>query len=218
MSAFNGIRDQMSDAIRAGDQDGARALAQRALDEGVAPQQVLSECIVPVLRNVGDQFGRLEIFLPEMVIAADAAKAAIELLGPALEAGKAGGASVGKVVIGTAAGDVHDIGKSMVASMLEVNGFEVMDLGTDVSVPDFLRTARTNEVDIIAISSLLTTSLPYMKDVLAVLDELGEKEQFKVMLGGGPVTEDWAIEVGADGYGKDASEAVHAALRLVGAD
>jgi methylmalonyl-CoA mutase cobalamin-binding domain/chain len=153
-----------------------------------------------------------------MVIAADAAKAVIEVLGPALAAGKSGGGAIGKVVIGTAAGDVHDIGKSMVATMMEVNGFDVVDLGTDVSVQDFLRTARDGEVDIIAVSSLLTTSLPYLKDVLAVLDETGERDRFKVMLGGGPVTEDWAADVGADGYGKDALEAVQVARRLVGAE
>ena len=218
MSAFDATRDPMSEAVRAGNQEEATALAEQALAAGVPPQEVLDDCIVPVLRDIGDQFGRLEIFLPEMVIAADAAKAVIAVLGPALAIENSGGASLAKVVIGTVAGDIHDIGKTMVATMLEVNGFEVIDLGTDVSVQDFLRTARDGEADIIAISSLLTTSLPYVKDVLAVLDEAGDKERFKVMVGGGPVTEEWATEVGADGYGKDASEAVQSARKLVGAD
>ena len=206
----------MAEAIRTGDDEAAGALAQQAVDAGVQPQEIFNTCVVPVLKDVGEQFGRLDIFLPEMILAGDAAKAVMSVLEPVLQELKAGSMMLGKVVIGTAAGDVHDIGKNMVAAMLEVNGFTVIDLGTDVSPQDFLKTARAEEVDIIAVSSLLTTSLPYMKDVLAVLKETGEADQFKVMLGGGPVTADWASEVGANGYGKDAAEAVTAAKELVG--
>lgn len=216
MSSFDEIRDPLVEAIRRGDDAEARTLAEQAIAAEVPPQEVFDVCIVPVLQDVGDRFARLEIFLPEMMLAADAAKAVIEVLEPVLEAQKIDSGRVGKVVIGTAAGDVHDIGKNMVATMLEVNGFEVVDLGTDVSPQEFLKTARAAQVDIIAISSLLTTSLPYMKDVLAVLAETGEHDEFKVMLGGGPVTEDWASDVGADGYGKDAADAVAEARRLVG--
>jgi 5-methyltetrahydrofolate--homocysteine methyltransferase len=215
MSAFDSIRDPMEEAIRNGDDEAAGALAQQAVDGGTSPQEIFDSCVVPVLKDIGDQFGRLEIFLPEMILAGDAAKAVMGVLEPVLEEMQAGTMMLGKVVIGTAAGDVHDIGKNMVAAMLEVNGFKVVDLGTDVSPQDFLKAARSEEVDIIAISSLLTTSLPYMKDVLAVLQETGEKG-FKVMLGGGPVTADWASDMGADGYGKDAAEAVTAAKELVG--
>jgi 5-methyltetrahydrofolate--homocysteine methyltransferase len=214
MSAFDSIRDPMAEAIRNGDDEAAGALAQQAVDAGTAPQEIFDSCVVPVLEDIGEQFSRLEIFLPEMILAGDAAKAVMGVLEPVLEEMQAGTMMLGKVVIGTAAGDVHDIGKNMVAAMLEVNGFKVVDLGTDVSPRDFLKTARSEEVDIIAISSLLTTSLPYMKDVLAVLQETGEK-RFKVMLGGGPVTADWASDMGADGYGKDAAEAVTAAKELV---
>ncbi len=217
LSAFDPIRDSLAGAIRTGDDEEAAALARQAVDAGVSPQEIFDSCVVPVLKDIGDQFGRLEIFLPEMIVAADAAKAVFGVLEPVLEAQQAGSMALGKIVIGTAAGDVHDIGKNMVAVMLEVNGFEVIDLGTDVSPQDFLKTARSEEADIIAISSLLTTSLPYMKDVLAVLDATGRNEQFSVMLGGGPVTADWADEVGADGYGKDAAEAVDAARGIVGA-
>ena len=215
MSAFDSIRDPMAEAIRTGDDEAAGAFAQEAVDAGVEPQEIFDSCVVPVLEDIGDQFGRLEIFLPEMILAGDAAKAVMTVLEPVLKAQQADSMARGKVVIGTAAGDVHDIGKNMVASMLEVNGFEVLNLGTDVSPQDFLKTARSEDVDIIAISSLLTTSLPYMKDVLVVLQETGEAERFKVMLGGGPVTADWAADVGADGYGKDAAEAVTAAKELV---
>lgn len=216
MSAFEAIREAMEDAIRKGEKEDAAALAQQALDEGVSPEEIFDSCMVPVLKDIGDQFGRLEIFLPEMILAGDAAKAVQEVLKPVLQEQQAGSMARGKIVIGTAAGDVHDIGKNMVSAMLEVNGFEVIDLGTDVSPQDFLKIARAEDVDIIAISSLLTTSLPYMKDVLVVLRETGESERFKVMLGGGPVTAAWADDEGADGYGKDAGEAVTAAQELVG--
>jgi methylmalonyl-CoA mutase cobalamin-binding domain/chain len=215
MTAFDSINEALGEAIRSGEKEDAAALAQQAIDTGVPPQEIFDACVVPVLKDVGDQFGRLEIFLPEMILAGDAAKAVIDVLEPVLQEMKAGSMALGTVVIGTAAGDVHDIGKNMVAAMLEVNGFEVINLGTDVSPQDFLKTARAEEVDIIAISSLLTTSLPYMKDVLAVLAETGENKQFKVMLGGGPVTADWASDVGADGYAKDAAQAVIAAKELV---
>lgn len=215
MTAFDPISEALGEAIRKGEKEDAGALAQQAIDAGVPPQEIFDTCVVPVLKDVGDQFGRLEIFLPEMILAGDAAKAVIDVLEPVLQEMKAGSMALGKVVIGTAAGDVHDIGKNMVAAMLEVNGFEVINLGTDVSPQDFLKSARAEEVDIIAISSLLTTSLPYMKDVLAVLGETGENKQFKVMLGGGPVTAEWAADVGADGYAKDAAQAVTAAKELV---
>lgn len=216
MSAFEAIGEAMADAIRQGEKEDAATLAQQALDEGVSPEEIFESCMVPVLKDIGDQFGRLEIFLPEMILAGDAAKAVQEVLKPVLQEQQAGSMARGKIVIGTAAGDVHDIGKNMVSAMLEVNGFEVIDLGTDVSPQDFLKIARAEDVDIIAISSLLTTSLPYMKDVLVVLRETGESERFKVMLGGGPVTAAWADDEGADGYGKDAGEAVTAAQELVG--
>lgn len=215
MGGFDAIREPMADAIRTGEQEVAADLAQQAVDADVTPQEIFDSCVVPVLKEVGDRFGRLEIFLPEMILAGDAAKAVMGVLEPIMQEQQAGSMALGKVVIGTAAGDVHDIGKNMVAAMLEVNGFEVINLGTDVSPQNFLKTARSEDVDIIAISSLLTTSLPYMKDVLAVLQETGEKENYLVMLGGGPVTADWASEMGADGYGKDAAEAVTAARDLV---
>ncbi len=218
MSAFDAIRESMANAIRTGDKTESAALAQQAIDAGVLPQEVFDSCVVPVLKEIGDQFGRLEIFLPEMMFAASAAKAVTNILEPVVKEQQGESMVLGKVVIGTASGDVHDIGKNMVAAMLEVNGFEVINLGTDVSPQDFLKTARAEDAEIIAISSLLTTSLPYLKDVLSILEETGENQRFNVMVGGGPVTADWAAEVGADGYGKDAADAVEAARQIVGAD
>jgi len=215
MKTFEEIAEAMSQAVATGDDTQAAAVAREALAAGVEPQRVFEQIIAPTLTEIGDRFQRLEIFLPEMMMAADAAKAVFAVLQPAIEFGKTSLASQGRIVIGTVAGDVHDIGKNMVASMLEVNGFEVINLGCDVPPDAFLRAAREKQADIIAMSSLLTTSLPYMKDVLEVLRESGEQGRFKVMVGGGPVTAEWAQQVGADGYGKDAAEAVTIARRLL---
>jgi corrinoid protein of di/trimethylamine methyltransferase len=215
MKTFEEIAQAMSQAVATGDDTQAAAVAREALAAGVEPHRVFEQIIAPTLTEIGDRFQRLEIFLPEMMMAADAAKAVFAVLQPAIEASKTSLSSQGRIVIGTVAGDVHDIGKNMVASMLEVNGFEVINLGCDVPPDTFLRTAREKQADIIAMSSLLTTSLPYMKDVLEVLHESGEAARFKVMVGGGPVTAEWAQQVGADGYGKDAAEAVTVARRLL---
>lgn len=217
MSTWEKTTLAMEQAIRTGDEGQAAELAKHALAQDADPLEILQKVVVPTLKDIGDRFGRLEIFLPEMMLAAEAAKAVIAELEPALIARNESDASQGRVVIGTVAGDVHDIGKNMVATMLEVNGFEVIDLGTEVSVETFLSTARAREADLIAMSSLLTTSLPYVKDVLTMLQETDEKSKFKVMVGGGPLTSEWARENGADGYGKDAAEAVILARKLIGA-
>jgi corrinoid protein of di/trimethylamine methyltransferase len=207
---------KIEEAIRKGDETLAAEMTNQAVQQGVTPLQILQDHLVPTLKDIGEKFGRLELFLPEMMMAADAAKAVIAILDPILKESKLDGATTGRVVIGTVAGDVHDIGKNMVARMLEVNGFEVTDLGTDVSVADFLSTARQQSADIIAMSSLLTTSLPYVKDVISILRETGENEKFKIIVGGGPVTEAWAQENGADGYGRNAADAVSISQALLG--
>jgi corrinoid protein of di/trimethylamine methyltransferase len=215
MSAFDEIKQELADAINSGDEAASAELSQKAVDAQVEPAEIFNDCVIPTLKVIGDRFSRMEIFLPEMMMAADAAKAVIAVLDPVLKASQGGSLTFGKVVIGTIAGDVHDIGKNMVASMLEVSGFEVNDLGTDVSPKTFIDTAKKEGADIIAMSSLLTTSLPYMKDVLAIVKETGETS-FKIMVGGGPVTAEWASELGAHGYGRDASDAVRVARELVG--
>jgi corrinoid protein of di/trimethylamine methyltransferase len=217
MNQFDPIKGPMVQAVKDGDAEASAQLAHQALEAGVTPAEIFNECIIPTLRDVGDRFARLEIFLPEMMLSAEAAKAVIDLIEPALKAQKAQATTLGKVVIGTVNGDIHDIGKNMVATMLEVSGFEVINLGRSVPVETFLNTARERGADIIAMSSLLTTSMPYMKDLLATIKATGEKDRFKVLIGGGPVTEEWAAQSGANGYGKDAAEAVAAARKLVGA-
>ncbi len=217
MDSSGDLLESLAQAIRFGDEEAATAAVNAALEAGFNPVDIFSDCITPVLRDVGDRFSKLEIFLPEMILSADAAKAVIGVLDPMIKESQADAPVAAKVVICTVAGDVHDIGKNMVATMLELAGFEVIDMGTNVAVADLLTTARNREVDIIAMSSLLTTSLPYMKDTLVMLADTGEKDRFKTMVGGGPVTPDWASEFGADGYGADASQAVELARKLVGA-
>jgi len=217
MAAFDEVKETMGKAIVEGDDEGAAEIAQKALDADIDPTKIFKEIITPVLTEIGERFGRLEIFLPEVLLAADAAKAIFKVLKPVIEAQKIEDAHLGKVVIGTMSGDVHEIGKDIVAIMLEVNGFEVNNLGRDVSVDTLINTARQENAQIIAMSSLLTTSLPYMKDMINMLRETGMDKQFKTLVGGGPVTSEWAAAIGADGYGKDASEAVLVAKKLVGA-
>ncbi len=217
MAAFEEMREKIKTAIVEGDDEQAAVLAQEALDAGITPTVIFKDIITPVLTEVGERFARLDIFLPEVLLSADAAKAIFLVLKPIIEAQKTGDAHLGKIVIGTMSGDVHEIGKDIVAIMLEVNGFEVNNLGRDVSVDALLTAAQKDDADIIAMSSLLTTSLPYIKDMINMLRETGQADRFKTLVGGGPVTAEWAANIGADGYGKDASEAVLVARKLVGA-
>ena len=197
---------ELSEVIIAGDDTTAAAITQKLLDAEEPAKKILDEGLMPGMNVVGKRFRENIIFVPEVLVSARAMKASMSLLEPILSASNI--KETGTIVLGTVKGDIHDIGKNMVARMLEVNGFEVTDLGTDVSVADFLSTARNQSADIIAMSSLLTTSLPYVKDVISILRETGEKENFKIIVGGGPVTDEWAKENGADGYGKNAADAV----------
>jgi len=217
MASFEELKAKMAEAIVEGEDEAAAELAQQAIDADISPTRIFKEIITPVLTQIGERFGRLEIFLPEVLLSADAAKAIFQVLKPVIEAQKVDDAHLGRIVIGTMSGDVHEIGKDIVAIMLEVNGFEVHNVGRDVSVDTLISTAKQDGAQIIAMSSLLTTSLPYMKDMINMLRETGLNAQFKTMVGGGPVTAEWAESIGADGYGKDATEAVQVAKKLVGA-
>jgi methanogenic corrinoid protein MtbC1 len=206
----------LEQAIRTGDVEAAAAEAQALAESGLSPLVIFSECIEPVLADVGDRFSRLEIFLPEMMESAEAVKGVQAVLQPYLEAGGSQRTSRGRVVICTISGDLHDIGKNIVRAMLEVNGFEVKDLGVDVSPSDAVSAAREFEADIIAFSALMLPSLPYVKDAIDYVkgnDAL--RERFKILVGGGPVTQGWVDGAGADGYGDDAIQAVQRALALV---
>jgi methanogenic corrinoid protein MtbC1 len=203
------MQAQLRAAIDGLDEDAAVELAQGALAQSVSPIQFFRGVIEPVLTAIGDAFSRLEVFLPDLMRAGVIVKAMqTRALEPAIRASGGVSSSEGRVIIGTAQGDIHDIGKNMVALMLQVNGFTVTDLGTNVSTAAFLDAARRENAHIIAMSSLLTTSLPFVKDVLARLDAAGERKRYMVVAGGAPVTKEWSQAAGLDGFAEDAVEAV----------
>jgi 5-methyltetrahydrofolate--homocysteine methyltransferase len=200
-------------AILEGDASSAKKLVQSALDEGADPQELLEKYMIPAMDEVGRLFEANEYFVPELLIAARAMKGSLEIIRPRLV--DAGAKPVGKVVIGTVRGDLHDIGKNLVASMLEGGGFEVIDLGVDVAPEKFIEAARAKGAQIIAMSALLTTTMPGMKTTIEALTESGIRGEVKVMIGGAPVTQRYADEIGADGFSDNASSAVRVARGLV---
>ncbi len=211
-----GIQKTLRNAITAGDKVKGVKLAQASLDAGVSPLIFFQGVVEPVLGEVGDQFALLEIFLPELMRAGMVVEAMQkEVLEPAIIAETGESNITGRVVIGTCQGDIHDIGKNMVALMLQVNGFEVTDLGTNVSPRTFIDTAKQKNTDIIAMSSLLTTSMPYIRDLVDLLDGFGLGGRFQVVAGGAAVTNDWAESVGLNGFGEDAIEAVNVCRSLL---
>lgn len=203
------------DAIVNGNAKAARAVTQQALDEGMDPQTLLDGTMIPAMDEVGKRFERNEYFVPELLIAARAMKSALELLKPLLAA--KGAEPVGKVAIGTVKGDLHDIGKNLVAAMLEGGGFEVIDLGVDVTPEKFISAVKERGAQVVALSALLTTTMSNMKGTIDALSEAGVRDQVKVIIGGAPVTQRFADEIGADGFSDNASGAVQMARKLVGA-
>jgi 5-methyltetrahydrofolate--homocysteine methyltransferase len=202
------------DAIVDGNAGKAKTLTQAALGEGVDPQEILNKYMIPAMDEVGRRFETNEYFVPELLIAARAMKGALELIKPRLAA--TGAKPIGKVAIGTVKGDLHDIGKNLVAAMLEGGGFEIVDLGVDVTPDKFVGAVKEKGANIIALSALLTTTMPSMKTTIEGLKEAGVRSQVKVMIGGAPVTQKYADEIGADGYSDNASAAVALARKLIG--
>ena len=188
------------------------AAVQEALDAGAAPEEVLN-AMIGAMDVVGEKFKNGEIFVPEMLIAAKAMKKGVEILKPLMATGAAG--ALGKVVIGTVAGDLHDIGKNLVAMMIESAGFEVIDLGVDVPVEKFVEAAKEEGVKIMACSALLTTTMPALEATVAALNAMDTRSSFKVMVGGAPITQEFADKVGADAYTPDAATAAKKAKELV---
>ena len=190
-------------------------LVQEALDEGNDPSAILNS-MIDAMGVVGERFKNNEIFVPEMLVAARAMKKGVEVLKPHLASGSAGAA--GKVIIGTVAGDLHDIGKNLVAMMIESAGFEVIDLGVDVSSDKFLEAVRSNpDTKIVACSALLTTTMPALRDTVAALNAADFRSKIKVMVGGAPITQEFADEIGADAYTPDAASAAAKAKELAAA-
>jgi methylmalonyl-CoA mutase cobalamin-binding domain/chain len=206
---------ELESSIREGEQDAGTSIALQLVDNGVDPLNIYLECIEPVLADIGEKFERLEIFLPEMIESANVVKKIHEVLKPHLQE-KGERTSKGRIVICTITGDLHDIGKNIVKAMLEVNGFEVKDLGVDVNPSDVVNGATEFDADIIAISALMLPSLPFVSDVIEFVREIKDyQERFKILVGGGPVTQEWADSHGADGYGDNAVEAVRIAGKLL---
>jgi len=200
--------------VQSGDEEASAKLAKRAIDNGIDPVEAIDHGLAKGMKIVGDKFSKQEMFLPEVMLAADAMKAAIAVLRPHM---KGDITKKGKVVIGTMCGDIHDIGKNLVATMLEVNGYEVIDLGNDVPVQRFIEEAQRSNVDIIALSSLITASMFYMEDVVKNLEGLKLRDKYRVIIGGGPTTPGYAEEIGVDGWGRHAEEGVQVADKLMAA-
>ena len=206
--------EQLHSAILQLDIEGAGKLAEKILSEGGDANEVIDMVIKPTADEVGEKFQRGQFFLPQLTLSGKALEAGMAVLIKALPTGQAGTKS--SVVIGTVKGDVHTIGKNVVSMMLRTGGFDVYDLGVDINTAAFIEEATSREVDIIAMSSLLTTTLPYQRDVIEELGSRGLRNKFKVIVGGGPCSQAWADEIGADGYGKDATEALATARALIG--
>jgi 5-methyltetrahydrofolate--homocysteine methyltransferase len=204
---------KIKDSVIGGEVDDVIEMVRKAVDEGQSVKRILSEGLISGMGIVGSKYEKGDFFLPEMVIAATAMKAGLKVLGPLLKEGDV--ESAGTVILGTAKGDIHDIGKSIVGTMLEGAGFMVTDIGVDVGPDKFVETAKESNADLIGISALLTTTMVGMEDVIKAVKEAGLKA--RVMIGGASVTQEFADKVGADGYAPDAPSAVGKAKELIGA-
>ena len=204
--------ERLHKAILTGDAKTAVAITQQAIAEKMSAASLISDVMIPAMAEVGRLFETEEYFVPELLLSARAMKAALELLRPLLV--ETGVQPTGKVVIGTVKGDLHDIGKNLVASMLEGGGFEVIDLGVDVSPEKFVATIQEKHPQIICLSALLTVTMPSMKTTIEAFKLAGIREQVKVLVGGAPVTAAYAKQIGADGYGENASVAVAVARQI----
>ena len=200
------------DAIIEGDMESAVGDVRVALDTGIAPGEILNKALISAMEKVGQLFEDGEYFVPEMLVAARAMKAGLEILKPLLV--DSGVDPVGKVVVGTVKGDLHDIGKNLVAMMLEGAGFEIVDLGTDVTSDQFVAAIQEG-ADIVGLSALLTTTMPVMEETIRAIEGAGLRDQVKIIIGGAPVTADYANQIGADGYAPDASQAATLAKEFI---
>jgi corrinoid protein of di/trimethylamine methyltransferase len=205
----------MRQSVIDGDTDQVALLAQRSLDIGMDPLDAINQGFVPGVNYVGEQFALGEMFLPDLVMGGEAMKAAVAMLEPEMVRRGSQRASLGTVVLGTVTGDIHEIGKTLVQTMLTATGFQVHDLGVDVPTELFVAKAREVHADIIGLSALLTTTMPAQRLVVQALEREGLRPRVKVMVGGAPVTREWAAAIGADGYGEDAIAAVTLAKALM---
>ena len=203
----------MYDAVVNGDLDAARKGAQAAIDAAIPAGEILQDGLIAPMNKVGELFEKQEYFVPEMLVAARAMQGGLALLKPKLVA--SGVKPIGTVVMGTVKGDLHDIGKNLVAMMLEGAGFSVVDIGVDQSPEKFVEAAKANRAQVVGISALLTTTMPGMKDTIEAFAKAGMRKQVKIMVGGAPLTDAYAKQIGADGYAADASSAARVAKTLI---
>ncbi|OKY79100.1 MAG: Trimethylamine corrinoid protein MtbC1 [Candidatus Methanohalarchaeum thermophilum] len=205
------ILDGLKDAIVNMDEDKARDLSEEALDEGIGAFEAITEGLARGMKVVSDKFDKAEVYLPQVMKSADAMQAAMEVLRPELQEGEETGK--GKVVIGTVEGDIHEIGKNVVVAMLQGSGFDVIDLGRDIALKEFVERAEEEKADIVAASALMSTTKPGQKKIVELIQEKGL--DLKTMFGGAPVTEEWVEEIGGDGYAPNAAEATGLAESLL---
>jgi len=210
------ILKRLTNAIIDGDEEQAVTSAKDAVNLKMDPMEAMDNGLSKGMDIVGERFGKGEAFLPELLMAAQAFNAAMEILNPEIEAQKKEISKLGTVLIGTVKGDVHSIGKNIVATVLETSGYEVVDIGVDNPTLGIIQQAEKAKVDVIALSSLMTTTMPSQREVIETLKEMNLREKYKVIVGGGPVSQAWANEIGADGYGKTAIDAVEILKGLIG--
>ena len=209
------VISDLGDALKNGQTDEAKSLTEAALESGMEPLAIIEEILVPTLTEIGRRFQEFEIFLPELMMAGEAAEAITAIVEKAtLDSGQPS-LSKGTVILGQVQGDMHDIGRNIVATLLKSHGFTVVDLGRDVPASAFLDAAEKEKADIIALSALMTTTLPAQKRTINLFSEVRKREEFFIIVGGGAVSEEWAKEVGSDGYSADAAGAVELCKNLM---
>jgi corrinoid protein of di/trimethylamine methyltransferase len=206
--------EKLHDAVVSGDRDTAVATTREALGRSVDPQILIDEAMIPAMEEVGRRFENDEYFVPELLLSARAMKAALELINPVLR--ESGAAAKGRVVLGTVKGDLHDIGKNLVSAMLEGAGFEVTDLGTDVAPEQFAEAVAEHDADLLGLSALLTVTMPSMRATIEALEKAGLRDRVKVLVGGAPLSDEYAGEIAADAYADNANSAVRAVQQLLG--
>ncbi len=210
------ILSKITASIVEGEPENTVTLTRHALESNLEPLTIINQGLVPGMNIAGEKFASGEYFLPHLLIAAKGMQGAMSLLEPELQSGGGLLEGAGTAVIGTVQGDIHEIGKSLVGTMLSANGFHVHDLGVDVSTEQFLETVKETNADLLGLSALLTTTMVVQREVIEALIESGMREKVKVMVGGAPVSREWAKEIGADGYAEDAMRAVEVARELMG--
>jgi len=206
---------ELADAIKKGDHKAAEAIAKEAIENKADPEELVAKYMIPAMDEVGQRFENNEVFVPELLVAARAMKSAMAIIEPVLK--EVGAKSAGKVIVGTVQGDLHDIGKNLVASMLTGGGFEVIDLGVNITPDQFASAVKENGAQVVAMSALLTTTMPSMKSTIEALASAGLRDRVKILVGGAPITQDFANEIGADGYSESANGAVRLARRMLAA-